>query len=183
MGTESSTAFFIAPADMAWLTAADRRQVARLEGTGSGNLGMHEVLLRQEVCAVLSSAEFRHERSSCVQWVVEGIVIGEEVGDARRRAELLASPEVAQVGKTFLLYYDRMKQVRGKKPTFVYRPLPFEEVAACQYAREVISASPGAEVDLYLKRRFGWSGKDSRLGTILIGFNRQDGSVTVTCGD
>jgi hypothetical protein len=109
-----------------------------------------------------------------VQWVVEGIVIGEEVGDARRRAELLASPEVVQVGKTFLLYYDRMKQVRGKKPTFVYRPLPFEEVAACQYAREVVSASPGAEVDLHLKRRFGWSDENGSLGTILVGFNERN---------
>ena len=165
--------------DVAWLSVEDRRHVALREGADSGNIGLNEVLSRQHVCTVLSSAQFRHERSSCVQWVVDGVVIGEEVSDAERRAELLTSPEVGQMGKNFLLYYDRMKGVRGKKPRFVYRPLPFDEVAACKNVREVVSASPGADVDLYLKQRFGWSSEDRRLGTIVVGFNRRDKGAAV----
>ena len=161
--------------DMAWLTREDRQQAQKMEGDAGLNRGMLEVLARQHVCVALSGAGFRHESAPCVQWVAGGIVIGEEVTDPKRRTELLASPAVGRLGENFLLYYDRMKSVRGKEPAFVYRPLPFAEVAACREVRDVVSASPGSVVDLYLKRRFAWSRQDSRLGTILVGFNSREG--------
>ena len=158
--------------DVSWLDEEERRQVKTLEGSGCLNRGLVEVLALQHVCALLSDAEFRHESAPCVQWVVEGTVIGEEVTDPKRREALLASPAVGKMGDNFLLYYDRMKEARGKAPKFVFRPLPFAEAAACDGITDVVCASPGSAVDLYLKQRFDWPRQDPRLGTILVGFSR-----------
>jgi hypothetical protein len=159
--------------DVGWLTGADVGVVRRLEtadAPGARNEGLLAVAGRPHVCAALSGPEFRHESAPCVQWVADGIVIGEEVTDPARRAGLLATPGVACLGANFFLYYDRMETVRGKAPRFVFRPLPFGELETCGGVRGVVSASPGAPADDYLKRRFEWPRGDAGLGTILIGF-------------
>jgi hypothetical protein len=160
--------------DVAWLSRAEVGAVQRLESadpvTGA-NEGVEAVADRQHACATLSGPEFRHQSAPCVQWVVDGTVIGEEVTDPARRAGLLAAPGVGSLGENFFLYYNRMRTVRGKAPRFVYRSLPFSELAACDGVCEVVSASPGAAGDDYLKRRFEWPLGDAGLGTILIGFN------------
>jgi len=154
-----------------WLATEERNCVRRLEALGMGvNTGLLEVLDCRHVCAVLSDTDFRHDSSSCVRWVAEGIVIGEEVPDRSRREVLLRSPSVGCLGDRFLLYYDRMKASRGKPPVFVYGSLPFAELAVCENVRQVVSCSPGADADLYVKRCFAWPQDDVVLGTILIGF-------------
>jgi len=164
--------------DVAWLTRADMGHVRRLEDAGvrgASNEGLLAVAARQHVCAALSGPEFRHESAPCVQWVADGIVIGEEVADPARRAELSTSATVGRMGPQFFLYYDRIKAVRGKAPRFVFRPLPFAELEACAEVQRVVSASPGGTADGYLKQRFGWPGDDGGLGTILIGFDAREG--------
>lgn len=164
--------------DVAWLTRADMGHIRRLEDAGArsaSNEGLFAVAARQHVCAVLSGPEFRHESAPCVQWVADGVVIGEEVTDPARRAELSASATVGRMGPQFFLYYDRIKAARGKAPRFVFRPLPFPELEDCAGLRRVVSASPGGGADGYLKQRFGWPSEDGGLGTILIGFDSREG--------
>ncbi len=165
--------------DMAWLSRGDRARVRRLEGDGKAagvNQGMREVFARHHACALLSDAGFRHESAPCVQWVADGVVIGEEVTDPARRRDLLASPGVGCLGAGFFLYYDRMRAARGREPGFVYRPLPFGELAAWGGVRAVVSASPGVAADAYLKCRFRWPVGDGGLGTILLGFDPPEGA-------
>ncbi len=181
--TEVETALYATPGiiDVGWLSPEDRQEVRKREelvekeglalaGTYH-NIGIIEVLERQQVCAVLNNNDFRHATEPALAWVCGDVVIGEEIVDERRLEELCQHRDVKVLGKNFVLYFDRIRQTRGQKPNFVVKGLAFPEIQHLPFVADVLSASPIGSADIYLKKRFAWQSDDLALGTILIGFN------------
>ena len=167
--------------DVGWIESKDRQMIQQFEEEmqqrGLGGLGNYcnegvlKVLDRQQVCAVLNNTEFRHATEPCLSWVVGDVVIGEEVSDPERLESLKKRPGVKVIGKSFVVFFDKIKETRGQQPTFVFRPLAFPEIEGIPRVQDVLSASPHGSADLYLKNKFGWDAGILALGTILIGFN------------
>jgi len=167
--------------DLRWLDREVRAKVSEIENNvykkgisgfgGYYNEGVKDVLSRNHICVVLNNNEFRHAIKPSLFWVAGDIVIGEEVTDETRLQSLKEKNTVKILRKNFVLHLDRMKDARGHPPVFIVRGLPFYEIEGITGIRDVLSGSPGGEVDDYLKERFGWDTKARDLGTILIGFN------------
>ena len=167
--------------DVGWIDANDRQAIKQfeeeLQTRGLGGLGKYcnegvlKVLGSQQVCAVLNNNEFRHATEPCLSWVVDEVVIGEEVSDPERLEALRKRPGVKVFGRNFVVFFERIKETGGKQPTFVFRALAFPEIEGIPGVKDVLSASPHGSADLYLKKRFGWEARKLELGTILIGFN------------
>jgi hypothetical protein len=167
--------------DAKWLGEAERQGVqemeAALEKEGRGlagacrNQGIMEVLGRRQVCAVLNNNEFRHASEPALAWVSGDLIIGEEICDRKRLEALLESGKVKLMGTNFVVYFDRLREARGRQPSFVVRGLAFPEIEGVPGVRGALSASPAKPADLFLKERFGWSTAVSEQGTILIGFD------------
>jgi hypothetical protein len=167
--------------DTKWLGDAERQGVQELEEAlekeGRGlvgacrNLGVMEVLGRRQVCAVLNNNEFRHASEPALAWVAGDLIIGEEICDRKKIEALLESGKVKLMGTNFVIYFDRLREARGRQPSFVVRGLAFPEIEGVPGVQGVISASPAKASDLFLKARYGWSAAVSERGTILIGFD------------
>jgi hypothetical protein len=167
--------------DARWLGATERQGVQELEEAlekeGHGlagacrNQGVMEVLGRRQVCAVLNNNEFRHASEPALAWVVGDLIIGEELCDRKKIEALLENGKVKLMGTNFVIYFDRLREARGRQPSFVVRGLAFPEIEGVPGVRRVISASPAKPADLFLKERYGWSSAVSHQGTILIGFD------------
>lgn len=167
--------------DVKWLNQEDRESAfaheekfrkERRSGAGDYyNEGIIEVLSRKFICVVLNNNQFRHGTAPSLFWIAGGVIIGEEVVDPGRLQEIMGAKDIKVLRKNFVLYFDRIKKVRGQAPVFVVRGLPFPEIEGIAEICDVFSASPMGLVDLYFKERFGWNTKANDLGTILIGFN------------
>jgi len=167
--------------DVGWIDENDRQTLRQfeeeLQERGLGGLGKYfnegvlTVLDREMVCVVLNNNDFRHATEPCLSWVMDGVVIGEEVCDQERLESLKRSEGVKVIGKNFVVFFDRIKKTAGQRPVFVFRALRFPEIEGIPCVEEVLSASPFGSGDLYLKERFGWEAGKPELGTILIGFN------------
>jgi len=165
-----------------WVDSESRKKISTFEeaieknGLSSGigayfNEGVVEVLSRSHVCVVLNNNEFRHASDPSLFWMVEDTVIGEEVTDPERLKMLMERDTTSALRPGFILHLDRMKETKGKQPTFVIRGLPFDELIVIPEVHDIISASPVGSSDVNFKEYFEWDTELSELGTIIIGFN------------
>jgi len=170
--------------DVRWIEEKDRTVIRGMEeqlckqglgGLGKAyNEGVFSVLSRELVCVVLNNNDFRHADVPCLSWVVDDLVIGEEITDLGKLESLKAQKDIKIIGRNFVVYFDRVRQVRGREPSFVFRGLHFPEIEGIAAVRDVVSASPMGAADSYLKTLYGWDTEDPELGTILIGFNLRE---------
>lgn len=144
-----------------------------LGGWGKGkNTGVREVIQREVAIALVTDSLFKWPPESCVQLVLDGKVVGEEVRDAKK-AEELERQGHRVLGGSFVIYKDRLQQARALKESLViFPPLPFKPLANIQGISNVIAASVSPPADLFIREKMGIKGKGS--GTMLIGFNLRE---------
>lgn len=134
------------------------------------NAGVREVSKRQIVLAMAKTTDFPPTSAPTVLLVSNGKIVGEEIVDRSEAERLKRSPDVVFVGENFVIYRDRVELGAGVS-SFVVPPLPFPMLEQIDDVDEVVAASPMSFSDLYIKRTGGWNVSDTRLGTLLIGFN------------
>jgi len=139
--------------------------------TRSFNLGLREVAKRQVVIAILKTCKFPRPTSPTTSLISGGEVVGEEIVDSRDKEELEKNPEAVLISKEFVMYRDRIKNHPASNVVFQFPPCPFPMLKEVEEIKDIISASPGALSDVYIKQKRGWPVADLRLGTILVGFN------------
>lgn len=135
------------------------------------NEGIREVLDRQEVLVLAHNNEFRHPPEPFVKWKLGGVDVGEEVWDANTLEELKGKKDALLIGKTFVIHRDRLKGSPLTDFLILFPPLSFPELECLDEICSVVSASPCAPTDIYLRHIMGW---DSKLGIMLIGFDLAD---------
>ncbi|MFQ5761993.1 MAG: hypothetical protein ACE5PO_03065 [Candidatus Bathyarchaeia archaeon] len=135
------------------------------------NGGVEAVLKRRIVVAAAHNPQLRHPPGPTVLLTADEAILGEEVWGEERIRALKQRPDVLFLGKDFVLYADKVREKAGVKPSFVFPPNPFPELENVTGVRDVISASPSAASDNYIKRQAKWNMNDANLGTVLIGFN------------
>ncbi|MEM3437724.1 MAG: hypothetical protein QXP55_04230 [Nitrososphaerales archaeon] len=132
------------------------------------NEGIREVLNRQIVMVLLHNKDFRHPPEPFVKWRLGGVDIGEEVWDAGVLEELKRRKDTLLLGNTFVIYRDRLKGSPLVDFVILFPTLSFPELEGVGGIKDIVSASPSAPTDIYIKNVMGW---DSKLGIIFIGFD------------
>ena len=139
---------------------------------GVDNLGLRSAVKRDRLYFIIKDKRFRPPPIATVQLVAEdGTVIGEEIicGKKPARAE---EEKTVQLGKDFIIYYSRAKE-KGRNSKFVLPAVPFPEMEALGFAKNVISASPCTLGDMEIKSSVGID-DDPKLASILVGFDVSD---------
>jgi hypothetical protein len=132
------------------------------------NEGIREVLDRQEVIVLAYNNDFRHPPEPLVRWRLGGVDIGEEVWDAKVLEELRGKKDALLIGDTFVIYRDRLKDSPLVDFVILFPALSFPELEGLDEIKDVVSASPSAPTDIYIRHIMGW---DPKIGIILIGFD------------
>jgi len=163
------------------LSRAELRRILELEekheenASGSStrylNLGVREVSRRQVALAVVKTSNFPRPVSPTIVLVSDGVIVGEEIVDSAKNEELEKNPKAILIDRQFVMYQDRVKSHPASDSVFQFPPTPFPLLEKMEEIRDVVSASPSALSDLYIKERWGWQVADPQLGTILVGFD------------
>jgi hypothetical protein len=135
------------------------------------NLGVREVSKRQVALAVVKTCNFPRPVSPTIVLVSDGVIVGEEIVDSAKNEELEKNPKAILIDRQFVMYQDRVKSHPASDSVFQFPPTPFPLLEKMEEIRDVVSASPSALSDLYIKEKGGWQVADPQLGTILIGFD------------
>ena len=135
------------------------------------NLGVREVSKRQVALAVVKTSNFPRPVSPTIVLVSDGVIVGEEIVDSAKNEELGKNPKAILIDRQFVMYQDRVKSHPASDSVFQFPPTPFPLLEKMEEIRDVVSASPSALSDLYIKEKGGWQVADPQLGTILIGFD------------
>ncbi len=163
------------------LSRAELRRILELEekheenASGSStrylNLGVREVSKREVALAVVKTSNFPRPVSPTIVLVSDGVIVGEEIVDSAKNEDLEKNPKAILIDRHFVMYQDRVKSHPASDSVFQFPPTPFPLLEKMEEMRDVVSASPSALSDLYIKEKGGWQVADPQLGTILIGFD------------
>ncbi|MEM4262219.1 MAG: hypothetical protein QXY98_00600, partial [Thermoplasmata archaeon] len=133
------------------------------------NVGVKLALGRQKLYYIIKDKRFRPTPISTVQLVSEGgDILGEEI-IAGKMPSHKKGERVFQLGRGFVIYVSRARE-KGKTAKFVLPPVPFPEIEALGFAKNVVSASPTALGDIEIRKANNIK-EDPKLASILIGFD------------
>ena len=157
-----------------YLTRAMRSSLEKIERSYPSlgplavcNDGVLECLRREHIACIVKNKSFRAPPKPTVLLVGEdGDLIGRELLPGEK-AEDCPGKRTICLGPDFVIYYEKGK---GRGAKFVFPPVPFMEIDGMVGLRNVVSSSPSAVADLFLKKKAGLD-DDPRLASILVGFD------------
>jgi hypothetical protein len=135
------------------------------------NEGIRDVLSRDHVIVISHSRLLRHPPGPTLVLCDRDSLIGEEVWEPDRIANVSQDPNVIWLGRNMIIYRDAIARARGRPLTFCYRALAFPELDEVEGIRDVVSVTIGSLTHLRLSQEIGWNYDNPDLGTVLIGFN------------
>jgi hypothetical protein len=159
--------------------AAERANILRLEendtraliGLRIENVGARLALQRELVICINHSSTLRHPPMPILILKADKDVVGQEVWEPNQVAGFETDPNATFLGKSFVLFKDRLNAAKGKTLGFVFEAQRFPEIENIPGVFDVASATVSPAVDMYIKRRAGWDVSDPDKGTVLIGFS------------
>jgi len=171
-----------------------REKIIRLEEDyekssviGLQNIGIRLIMGCDTVIAILKNTGFRPPPDSTV-FLVEEIqendgkeyllsveekdyrIIGEELINKKPPSD----EDYMFISDDFVIYPDRRKNRSGNPAFFLIPPLGFAELEAVRdslHISNIMSVSPSTMSDTYIREQYDFP-PDTKLATILIGFNR-----------
>jgi hypothetical protein len=138
------------------------------------NVGLRVVLQRELVVCIKHSSTLRHPPKPILILMSDNDTVGEEVWEKDQIAGFEGDLNAIFLGKSFVLFRDRLKASRGKALRFVFESQRFPEIENIPGVYDVASATVSPTTDLYIKRKAGWDLADLDKGTVLVGFNSTD---------
>jgi hypothetical protein len=165
--------------DVRYLDKKHFKEILRLEtiveksaiGIRCFNEGLREVLKRQIVLAIAHLPNLRHPPEPIILWKAGEEIVGEEVWEDEKIERLKKDSNVIFLGKNFILYRDKLIRLRKAESMLVYPPVRFPELEKIELIKDLVSITVSTPVDIYIKKKMGWNVNDSKIGTVLIGFN------------
>jgi hypothetical protein len=162
--------------------SSERAPILRIEDSQSRtfvglpieNVGLREVLQREFVICIKHSSTLRHPPKPILIIMADKDVVGEEVWEKDQVARFERDPNAIFLGKSFVLFRDRLNAAKGKTLRFVFESQRFPEIESTLGVCDVASVTVSPATDLYIKRKAGWDLADLDKGTVLVGFNSTD---------
>ena len=139
------------------------------------NVGVRTVLECPGIFVVLNSMDFDWGKKSTLLMKKGDEIVGEEVRDPERIAQLSARDDVWFMHKHFAVYKERISFPQDIMQKICYFEIPFlsadwNELQQCRtHCRDIIFSFPSTPGDTYLKDEY-FQGRDERgTGTCLVG--------------
>jgi len=154
---------------------------------GLQNIGIRMIMNCDTVYAILKNSSFRPPPNSTV-FLVEDLkeddgteyllsvedrnyrIIGEELINKKPPGD----EDYMYISDDFVIYPERRMNRTGNPAFFLIPPLGFTELESVRDSlqiRDIMSVSPSTMSDNYIREQYGFT-PDTKLATILIGFNR-----------
>jgi len=141
----------------------------------SCNMGVREALKRDaSIVIVINSSEFIYPHEPHMRMLCDGEVVGEEIYDEGKAAELRKSRSNALfLWDNFVVYRDKLPRDRKgrEEMRLTYLPRPFPELMSIKHIEDSVFAEPSMEGDTSVKRILKFSSMDPVIGTCVVGFN------------
>jgi hypothetical protein len=140
------------------------------------NQSMKEALSRDVIILIVNNNKFQYKDPTFVMKAGEEI-LGEEVKDPQKLAEIRGKPGYMVSGSGFVIYTHKMRGRKGLKVQFITLPfnLPHDGLrngsVKIEGVKDIVCGWPSRSVDLFIKQTFNIPTDDVRLGTLLVGFN------------
>ncbi|MDD1769557.1 MAG: hypothetical protein LUO79_00575 [Methanomassiliicoccales archaeon] len=131
------------------------------------NEGVKQCLLRRHVVVIIKDKRFRPPPEPTVMLVGDdGLVMGEEIF-AHQREEYKTKDNVMFLSEDFVVYLDRKPKA---KECFLMPPVSFPEVEALEGTKNVVSCSPSAPADMFLRKAHGLK-DDPKFASVMVGWD------------
>jgi hypothetical protein len=140
----------------------------------SYNKGVREALGRDiSIAIVINSSEFIYPHEPHMRMLYNDEVVGEEVYDDKRAAELRSSRNNTFLWDNFVVYRDRLPRDRAgrEKMCITYLPRKFPELMEIEGIHNSVFAEPSMDGDMAVKNLLSFTSTDPVMGTCVVGFN------------
>jgi hypothetical protein len=161
------------------LSDGDRETILFMESRREGNVvpvvneGLKECLKRDFCLALLKNENFRSATVPTVLLITDkGRILGRELFSPEEKERYQYRGDVYFLSEDFVLFKPNkaLDRALNEKEFFVLPPVPFPELEGLDEVSEVISCSPSAMGDAYLKNEYGYP-QDPLIASIIVGFS------------
>ncbi|MGD1060651.1 MAG: hypothetical protein ABR879_04260 [Methanomassiliicoccales archaeon] len=131
------------------------------------NEGVRQCLMRKHVAVIIKDKRFRPPPEPTVMLVGEdGLVMGMEIFPHQRK-EYEGKDNVLFLSEEFIVFLDRKPK---SKECFYMPPVRFPEVEALKGTRNVVSCSPSAPGDMFVRKAHGLP-DDPKFASVMVGWD------------
>lgn len=161
------------------LSDEDRETILFMESRREGdvvpvaNEGLNECLKRDFCLALLKNENFRIAPVPTVLLVTDkGRILGQELLSPKEKERYQSRGDVYFLSADFILFKPdkALDRALNEKEFFLLPPVLFPELEELDEVSEVISCSPSAMGDAYLKNEYGYP-QDPLIASIIVGFS------------
>jgi hypothetical protein len=168
--------------DLCRVEDSEKQKILELEKaanqTAGGAVGIEIVnkgaacaLEREYVVCVNHSPALRHPSKPILILAAGEDVVGEEIWEKDRIERLRTDSNALFLGKSFVIFKDKVNRTGERRLRFEYGPQDFPEIRMIQGVCDVVSGTISPAADIYVKRMAKWDTANPDMGTVLIGFN------------
>lgn len=140
------------------------------------NEGLKECFRRDHSIVLFKNSHFRLPSGPTLFLVTEdGNILGHDIFTEEEKEKYREDERAYFLSDDFVIFKEdiKNKDFKPKKQYFILPPVPFPELNEFEIVADVVSSSPSAESDIYLKRKYGVP-EDPKIATIIVSFSSKD---------
>jgi hypothetical protein len=131
------------------------------------NEGVRQCLQRKHIAVIVKDKRFRPPPEPTVMLMGDdGLVMGMEIFPHQKK-QYEGKENIVFLSEEFIVFLDRKPR---SKECFYMPPVRFPEVEALKGAKNVVSCSPSAPGDMYLRKAHGLP-DDPKFASVMIGWD------------
>lgn len=139
------------------------------------NEGLKECFRRDYSIVLFKNSHFRLPSGPTLFLVTEdGNILGHDIFTEEEKEKYKNNERSYFLSDDFVIFKDmKNKEFKPKKQYFILPPVEFPELNGLEIVSEVVSSSPSAESDMYLKRKYGIP-EDPKIASIIVSFSSKN---------
>jgi len=168
--------------DVQKLSEEDKEALIKIESSRNNdiipvvNKGLNECLSREFCLVLLKTEEFRIPSQPTVLLVTDsGRILGQELISSEDKKRYAQNDNVVFLSNNFIIFKPDTTTRRAgvEKELFILPAIPFPELNNVLTISDVVSCSPSALGDKYIKNKFNYP-DDPHLATIIVAFSKKE---------
>ncbi|BBL61361.1 hypothetical protein MARBORIA2_03950 [Methanobrevibacter arboriphilus] len=137
------------------------------------NEGVKECFRRDFSLVLFKNSHFRNPTNPTLILTTEdGRILGHDIFSKKEKEELKNNKDAYFLSDDFVIYKENLesKDFNPKKQYFILPPVEFSELDNIEMIDNVISSSPSAQSDFYLKKKYNLP-EDPKIASIIVSFS------------
>lgn len=161
------------------LTNDDIRTIIDIESNRDNDIipvineGLKECFRRDVSLVLFKNSHFRVPQNPTVILVTEdGQILGHDIFSKEEKEKFKKDKNAYFLSDDFVIFKEdsNHRNLNPKKQYFLLPPVEFNELDHIEMISDVVSSSPSAHSDIYLKKKYGIP-EDPKIATIIVSFS------------